>query len=316
MSDALGGQLGIALLLGALLGLGLWSLAATAPALARPRLVDRVAPFLVDVSEAAREHAGRRRLDPVPALGRLLAPLIASVGGVLAALLGGGPETARRLRQAGSTQTLERYRAEQAAWAVGGIALGVLLAALALAESLTNLLAALVLPPMCAVLAAVARDWLLRRRATARLRRIASEYPTVLEFLSLSLAAGEGIFDAVVRVSPLGRGELAAELADIVVRVRTGVPLATALRGTARELGWVPLERTFDHVVTAIERGAPLVEVLRAQAADARELAKRELLEQSGRKEVAMMVPLVMLVLPVTVIFAVFPSYFVLSSTF
>lgn len=315
-SSRLGNQLGVAVLLGTVLGLGLWSLAAAAPALSRPRLVDRIAPQLVDVSEAARQHANRRRLDPVPALGRLLAPAVGSTGRLLAALLGGGPDIERRLRQAGSRHSLDRYRAEQGAWALAGLGLGVLLAALALRESATNLLAALVLPPMTALAAAAVRDLLLRRAAAARLRRIASEYPTVLEFLSLSLAAGEGVFDALVRVSRLGRGELAAELADVVVRVRAGVPLAVALRATGRDLGWVPLERTVDHVITAIERGAPLVEVLRAQARDARELAKRDLLEQSGRKEVVMMVPLVALVLPITVLFAVFPSYFVLTSTF
>jgi tight adherence protein C len=43
---------------------------------------------------------------------------------------------------------------------------------------------------------------------------------------------------------------------------------------------------------------------LRAQAQDAREGAKRELLETSGKKEVAMMVPLVFLILPITIAIA------------
>jgi tight adherence protein C len=40
----------------------------------------------------------------------------------------------------------------------------------------------------------------------------------------------------------------------------------------------------------ALERGTPLAEVLRAQAADVREAGKRRLLESGGRKEIAMMV--------------------------
>lgn len=308
--------LGLGIVLGILLGLGLWSLAATMPALSRPRLVDRIAPQLVDVSEEARRHAGRRPLDPVPVLGRFLAPAAGALGGLLAQLFGSGPEVERRLRQSGAQQTIERYRGEQGAWALGGVAVGVVLAAIALRDSAANLLAVLALPPLGGLAAAGMRELLLRRRAAERMRRIASEYPSVLEFLSLSLAAGEGIFDALVRVSGLGRGELAAELGDVVVRVRSGVPIATALHETGRELAWTPLERTIDHVVTALERGAPLVEVLRAQAQDARQLAKRDLLEQSGRKEIVMMVPLVVLVLPITVLFAVFPSYFVLTAAF
>lgn len=62
-----------------------------------------------------------------------------------------------------------------------------------------------------------------------------------------------------------------------------------------------------------VERGTPLADVLRAQAQDVREAARRALMEAGGRKEVAMMVPVVFLILPVTVVFAVFPSIAVLS---
>jgi len=58
------------------------------------------------------------------------------------------------------------------------------------------------------------------------------------------------------------------------------------------------------------------VEVLRAQAQDSRDDAKRQLLESAGRKEVAMLVPLVFLILPVTVVFALFPATLVLELGF
>ena len=60
--------------------------------------------------------------------------------------------------------------------------------------------------------------------------------------------------------------------------------------------------------VTHPERGTPLADVVRAQAQDVRELSKRELMEAAGRKEVHMMVPLVFGILPLTVLFAVFPG--------
>lgn len=41
----------------------------------------------------------------------------------------------------------------------------------------------------------------------------------------------------------------------------------------------------------ALERGTPLAQTLQAQALDAREAAKRELLEAAGRKEISMLVP-------------------------
>ena len=69
-------------------------------------------------------------------------------------------------------------------------------------------------------------------------------------------------------------------------------------------------------IAAALERGTPLAEVLRAQAQDSRDQAKRELLESAGRKEVAMLVPLVFLILPTTIAFAVFPALLVLQVGF
>jgi tight adherence protein C len=68
-------------------------------------------------------------------------------------------------------------------------------------------------------------------------------------------------------------------------------------------------------VAHAVERGTPLAEVLRAQAVDVREAGKRLLLESAGRREIGMMVPVVFFVLPVTIVFALFPGFYGLSLT-
>jgi tight adherence protein C len=52
-----------------------------------------------------------------------------------------------------------------------------------------------------------------------------------------------------------------------------------------------------------------LADVLRAQAADVREAGQRALMDTAGKKEIAMMIPVVFLVLPVTVLFAVYPGF-------
>jgi tight adherence protein C len=50
--------------------------------------------------------------------------------------------------------------------------------------------------------------------------------------------------------------------------------------------------------------------VLRAQAMDVREAGRRALLETGGKKEIAMMVPVVFFVLPLTILFALFPGFY------
>ncbi|HNO39808.1 MAG TPA: pilus assembly protein TadB, partial [Marmoricola sp.] len=61
-------------------------------------------------------------------------------------------------------------------------------------------------------------------------------------------------------------------------------------------------------IAIATERGTPLAEVLHAQAADVREAGRRVLIETGARKEVAMMIPVVFLVLPIVIVFAFYPG--------
>ncbi|MBC7591272.1 MAG: type II secretion system F family protein, partial [Salinibacterium sp.] len=149
--------------------------------------------------------------------------------------------------------------------------------------------------------------------AKKRLARLASELPVILEFLTLSLSAGEGILDSLRRISRVSAGELSRELAGVVASVNTGLPLADTLSALARRLELPAFSRCVEQVVGALGRGTPLAEVLRAQAQDSRDEAKRDLLESAGRKEVAMLFPLVFLILPVTILFAIYPGIFVLQ---
>ena len=302
--------LGIACGLG--LGLGLWSLLSLVPSLGRPKLTSRVAPYVQDVSPDARAIVTRRPSDPLPVLGVFVAPLVDLVG-----RLAGGSETAsRRLRQAGSSMTVPDFRSRQLVYAAIGGAVGVVLAIAAGRAQPLPLVAQVVIVILFSVGVFALRDYLLQRQAKARLARMASELPTVLEFLTLSLSAGEGMLDAVRRIARISRGELARELALVVGEVATGVPFAESLAATATALDLPPFTRFVEQLTVALERGTPLAEVLRAQAQDSRDQAKRELIESAGRKEVAMLVPLVFLNLPTTVAFAILPGIMVLQLGF
>ena len=302
--------------LGIVLGLGLWSLLALVPRIGAPRLADRIAPYLVDVSPAARERASHRPAEPASLLAGLLAPAAGRARRTLTGVLGGDATVAQRLRQAGSTLTVERFRSRQLLWAAGGAVIGVLLATLISRVSAASAPVLVGVVVVAAALALLAPEQLLSRAARARLARISAELPTVVEFLTLSLSAGEGILDALKRVARTGNGELARELGRVVAEVNTGQPLPDALQRCASLIGLPALSRTIDQLLGALERGTPLVEVLRAQAQDSRDESKRRLLEAAGKKEVAMLVPLVFLILPVTIVFAIFPGILVLQLGF
>jgi tight adherence protein C len=306
----------IGVLLGVTLGLGLWFVLAATPRLGRPRLVERVAPYVADISAEARALLARRSADPTPVFGAVVGPILAWARTLASQWLGGNETVAKRLRQAGAASSVDRFRGEQLAWAAA--AFSAITALVLLAPTFTAMpgIVRAAAPFIAAVFAVVLRDWLLQRSARRRLARVSAELATVLEFLTLSLTAGEGMLDAIRRVSQTGSGELPREFAGIVAAVGTGVPLATALAALRDALDHPALSRAIDQVLGALERGAPLAAVLRAQAGDARSEAKRTIIELAGRKEIAMLVTLVFLILPVTIAFALFPGYLVLQAGF
>ena len=302
-----------AVLAGIGLGFGLWSLASLAPRMSRPRLARRVAPYLVDVSAAAREAQRPAPPGPLPVVGLLLEPATSRLRAGLSGLLGGSEVIARWLRQSGSALSVEGFRSQQLLWGAGGIVAGVA-ASVGMARAQPVPLAVQVVVVLVFGAGGVmGRDYALQRAAKRRLERLAEELPVVLEFLTLSLSAGEGILDAMRRISRVSSGELARELAAVVAAVNTGLPFSETLTAVARDLDLPAFSRCVEQVVGALDRGTPLAEVLRAQAQDSRDDAKRDLLELAGKKEVGMLVPLVFLILPITIAFAIFPGIFVLQ---
>jgi tight adherence protein C len=61
-------------------------------------------------------------------------------------------------------------------------------------------------------------------------------------------------------------------------------------------------------LIVAIERGSPLTPILSALVRDCRVDAKNAMLRKAGKSEILLMVPVVFLLLPISVLFALFPS--------
>ncbi len=322
------------LILGVLLGLGLYLLVSSFPRLGRTPLAGRVAPYVADISSEAFRIATRVATAPAGTLKNATGILAQRFSQASDRILGDSAVTARRLRQAGGHLSVETYRARQLLWALGGLGAGLAVDAgvqavrsLGLAANVTTSgvdnvvpsvsVAALLAVPLAALVGGYfAAELALRRSVRRRLQRISSELPTVFEFLSLCLAAGESITDSLNRVARVGSGDFAAELAQVARQVGTGVPLASALSQLSSRLQLPPVTRGVEQILGALDRGSPLAAVLAAQAQDAREDSKRELLEKAGQKEVVMLIPLVFLILPVTILFAVFPGLMVIQAGF
>ena len=297
------------MLLGLAAAVGLVLVVTYAPPFRSVRLVDRLAPYVHDTPPPSRLLGTATEPGLLTAVRRVFGPAVADGARLVDRLLGGRAAVRRRLDALAVDTTVEDFRVEQVIW--GGLGLlgatGVAAVGSLLAGHLNVLSTGLLC--LAGLLGGVlGRDWWLTQQVQRREELLLAEFPVVAELLALAVTAGESPTAAIARVSRLSGGELARELSAALGRARAGVPLVDALQQVADRTSLDPLARFIDGLLVAIERGTPLAEVLRAQAADVREAGKRRLLEAGGRKEIAMMVPVVFLVLPVTVLFALFPG--------
>jgi tight adherence protein C len=280
------------------------------------RLADRIAPYLGDTPPPSKLLARPTATSaPFAVVRRLFGPAIGDAVGFLDRVVGGSASVRRRLGGLGTGGTVEEFRIEQVVWGVIGM----------LGSGLVVVLAGVARGGVDPVLAGgaallglaggvLARDWYLTKQVQRRESAMLSEFPVVADLLALSVVAGEAPPDALLRVCRLTGGELARDLDAALARARSGAPLTTALSDLAERTTLEPFSRFVQGLVVAIERGTPLADVLRAQATDVREVGKRALLEAGGRKEISMMVPVVFMLLPVTVLFALFPALSTLVS--
>jgi tight adherence protein C len=298
--------------LGGLAAVGLITTIAGSPPMRRIRLDDRLAPYLRELSRPSGLLPTVARTPGIPeSLWRLVGPVIRDLAGRVDDWVGGASSVRRRLDQAATGMTVEAFRIEQVVYGGAGLGIGLMLALIAAARgSRRSPFAFLVLALVLSVAGVFLRDRLLTRQVIRRDARITTEFPTVAELLALAVGAGESLLGALDRVARSSGGELARDLRAVLADARAGVPLTSALEALAARTSVAAVSRFVEGMTVALDRGTPLADVLRSQAGDVREADRRALLEAGGRKEIQMLVPVVFFILPVTVVFALFPGFY------
>jgi tight adherence protein C len=278
-------------LLGGLAGAGLLMAILGSPPLRRPTMSDRIAPYLADTAQPSRLLSGREQGGTVTALGRLTAPLIRDAVRIIDRVVGGRASVDRRLTALDSPLTVDQFRIEQVLWGCVGALLGGGVGLLAVLFGQSNPVILILLIVASSAAGVLGRDWWLTQAVSKRDAEIIAEFPVIAEMLALAVTAGEGPMSAIDRITRLAQGPLVRQLGGVLAETRSGTPFLTSITHLRDRTRLEPLARFLDGMAVAIERGTPLADVLRAQAADVRALGKRQLLESGGRKEIAMMVP-------------------------
>jgi tight adherence protein C len=224
--------------------------------------------------------------------------------------LGSDDQIEGRLRSAGKTISVQRFRFERWLCAVtAGLLIPAWLLWVQSAAGRVSLGPVLLAGIFSAVSAFAWRDRALNRAIRSRAKGAAEQLPLMLDLLAISVTAGESIDAAIRRTARALEGtDIGDELRRLISMMSAGQPTAGALESFARGASHPRLQRFARSLSLAIENGTPVASVLTAQSVDAREEERRSLLEAGAKREIWMLVPVVFVLLPTVVLIVFYPS--------
>ena len=153
-----------------------------------------------------------------------------------------------------------------------------------------------------------------KRAADGRASRLLRELPTVADTLALSVLAGESVGGALERFVSSSRGVAAEELGAALADHRAGSGLAEALARAAAATAHAEAGRLYDLLGHAHRTGGRLADALADLAVDYRATLARDLTAEGGRRALAAYGPILALMVPVTLLFLMYPTLAGLAS--
>jgi tight adherence protein C len=147
------------------------------------------------------------------------------------------------------------------------------------------------------------------RNQKKRLEAAESEFPSIVELFAVLVSAGESPSTALLRVSDRANGEMAERFAGALINLKNGKSLSQSLDVLGAQVNSPTIRRFCDTLILAIERGTSLSEVLNRQVEEVRVGQHASLLVAAGKAEISLMIPVIFLILPISVLFALWPSY-------
>ncbi|HZU20119.1 MAG TPA: type II secretion system F family protein [Gaiellaceae bacterium] len=233
----------------------------------------------------------------------LLPRAVAAVARVYARVAPGGSldRVRRRLDRAGAAQKLspEAFVAGQVALASIGLAFG-----LVVGRGAKAVIVALLFGGIAAYLPHL----LLSRAAQTRIRRIEKALPAFLDQLAIAVEAGMSFDSALLYLLRATNGPLPDELRRVANEMRVGAPRREALVALAERLDSDDVSYFVHALIASDQLGTPIAEILKAQAADARNRHQMRAEEQAQKTPVKILFPVVLFILPVMFVVVLGPG--------
>ena len=156
----------------------------------------------------------------------------------------------------------------------------------------------------------------LRQRRRREIASIELEFPLVVELFAILIGGGMSPSSALSHISERGSGEFIKLLSPIISQMKNGINLAQALDILNKDVDSRIIRRFCDSLAISVERGSPLIDVVGRQVEEVRQAQRLLISERASKAEIQLMIPVVFLILPISILFALWPSYFALGANF
>lgn len=263
--------------------------------------------------ETSQASAAHPQLKPFSQ--RVMSPVGESVSKTLGGLAPDEYQESvrRRIVTAGNPHGLDVWRFIASKWLLS-LGAGMLLLAVAVFLKVGLLLW------LAFFIASVALYWApdawLNGVTEARRKAIRIALPDVLDMLTISVEAGLGFDQAIAKLAGTTTGPLPQELARMLQEVQAGTERAVALRRMAERCDVGELSTFVTAIVQAEQMGIPIANVLRIQAREMRLMRRQRAEEQGQKTPVKIVFPLILCILPATLIVVVGPAVVGIGSLF
>lgn len=160
------------------------------------------------------------------------------------------------------------------------------------------------------------RNLVAKSQRKRKREQIELEFPLVVELFAILIGGGMSPSTALAYICEQGEGEFLIHLRPIVAQMRDGMSLAQALDLLNAQFDSAIIRRFCDSLAISVERGTSLIEVVGRQVEEVRSAQRIVITERASKAEISLMIPVVFLILPISILFALWPSYFALGTSF